>query len=106
MRLFKLILCFLVIAFIALFIWQNLPTFKTLLPFSLDLYVREQLVWQHFLYTLLLASGLLGLLIGILLMMKPYLRIRRLLHQERQEKQQMKAAQPAPPPVEEPTKES
>jgi hypothetical protein len=110
MRLFKLILSIIVLAFISLFVWQNLSTFKTPLPFSLDLYARK-MDWQHQLYTLLIGTFLVGFIGGLLLMLKPYFGARRLLAQERQERQQAApdsktAEAPPPPPKEEPQKES
>jgi hypothetical protein len=94
MRTFKLLLIILILAVIGLFIWQNLAVFKTTLPFTFDLYFRDQMAWTHNLYTLLLFVGTLGFLLGIFLMLKPYFNVRRLLAQERQQRQQAKAPQP------------
>lgn len=94
MQLFKLITGGLILALIGLFIYQNLSTFNTFLQFSLDLYIREKVVWSHHLYTLLLFSALLGFIVGLVLMLRPYFNIRRQLSQERQEKEQLRAQQP------------
>jgi hypothetical protein len=104
MRLFKLIASALILTIIVLFILQNVPTFKSPVTFSLDLYVHEKFSWEHYLYTLLLFSIGIGFLGGILLMLRPYFNVRRLLAQERQEKQQIMAGQPATdtPPSESP----
>ena len=85
MKLFKWLSGCIILAIIGLFIYQNLGTWKSDLPFSLDLI--EQLKWTHRLYTIIAISAGLGLVLGILLMLKPYLKIRRILAGERQEKQ-------------------
>ena len=64
----------------------------------------EHLKWTHRLYTIIAISAGLGLVLGILLMLKPYLKIRRTLAGERQEKQQsvesvQKPAAPAAEPA-------
>ena len=102
MKLFKWLSGLIIAAIIGLFIYQNLGTFKSDLPFSLDLI--EQLKWTHRLYTIIAISAGLGLVLGILLMLKPYLKIRRTLAGERQEKQQsvesvQKPAGPAAEPA-------
>jgi hypothetical protein len=56
--------------------------------------IKEEMQWTHHLYTLLLVSGFGGLVFGILVMMKPYFNVRRLLAQERQEKQAMASTLP------------
>jgi uncharacterized membrane protein YciS (DUF1049 family) len=113
MKLFKWLSGCIILAIIGLFIYQNLGTFKSDLPFSLDLI--EKLEWKHHLYTIIAISAGLGLVLGILLMLKPYLKIRRTLAGERQEKQQSvesvqkpagPAAEPASPrdaPAEQPS---
>jgi hypothetical protein len=86
MKLFKWLSGLIILAIIGLFIYQNLATFKSDLTFSMDLI--ERLEWKHHLYTIIVISAGLGLVLGILLMLKPYLKIRRILAGERQEKQQ------------------
>lgn len=84
MRIFKFITGGLVLLIIALFIYQNLATFQTQLPFSLDLFIKEKVTGQFSLYSLLIVAGLTGVAVGIFLMLKPYFNARRLLAQERQ----------------------
>jgi len=104
MRAFKLLTTGLVLAVIGLFFWQNAAVFKTIVPFALDLYIHENVTWSHQLYTLLLIAGGLGLIMGIILMLKPYFKVRRLLAEARQEREQAKASM-APPPKTEPVGE-
>lgn len=102
MRLFKLITGGLIVLIVGLFFWQNTPTFTTQLPFQFNLYIKEQLQWSLNLYTLLLMAGAAGLVLGLLLMLRPYFNVRRLLAQERQERQQvLPAAEQAAPPEDE-----
>jgi hypothetical protein len=95
MRIFKLATGSLVLLIIGLFVYQNLPTFRSELDFSMNLYLRDTLQWKHHLYTIMALSAALGFVAGVILMLKPYFNVRRLLAQERQEKQQM-AAPPTP----------
>jgi hypothetical protein len=95
MRIFKLVTTLLVLGLIGAFIYQNTPTFQTPIPFRYNLLIQEEMQWTHHLYTLLLVSAFGGVVFGILIMMKPYFNVRRLLAQERQEKQAMA---PTPPP--------
>ncbi|MEN6485006.1 MAG: LapA family protein [Syntrophobacteraceae bacterium] len=95
MRMFKLIVSLLVLAFIGLFIYQNMTAFTSPVPFKLNLYVGEPTQWEHPVYTLLLISGALGFFIGLVLMLKPYFGVRRRLAQERQDKKQAKS-EPGP----------
>lgn len=96
MRLFKLCTTSLVLALVGLFFWQNSAVFKAFLPFSYDLYIREPIHWRHHLYTLLFYAGFLGFLTGILVMLRPYRKMKRLLMLERQQRIAVKAL--APPP--------
>ncbi len=93
MGIFKLVTGGLVIAVIALFFYQNIPAFNSLLSFQLDLFIREPVKWEHYLYTLLLIAALLGFLAGFLLMLSPYLQQRRRLAAERLETQQASATE-------------
>jgi hypothetical protein len=86
MKLFKWLSGCIILAVIGMFIYQNLVTFKQELDFSFELI--EKLEWKHHLYTIIAISAGLGWVLGILLMLKPYLKIRRILAGERQEKQQ------------------
>ena len=101
MRLFKLCTTSFVLALVGLFFWQNGSIFKTFLPFSFDLHILEPLHWKHHLYTLLLFAGFLGFLAGILTMLKPYRKMRRLLAFERQQRGAVRALAPPPQKKEE-----
>lgn len=85
MKIFKLVTGGLIVCIIGLFIWQNIPAFTTELPFHFDLYIKEHLTWTLKVYTLLAAIGLLGFILGIVMMLKPYFNARRSLAKERQE---------------------
>lgn len=98
MRLFKLLTTSLMLGLIGLFFYENATVFKTSLPFTLDLYIREQVNWTHPLYTVLVFAVLVGFLTGIGVMLKPYLHMRRMLAQEHQEKEKPSAL-PHPPPL-------
>ncbi|NTU49207.1 MAG: LapA family protein [Syntrophobacteraceae bacterium] len=87
MRLFKLITGGLIVLIIGLFIYQNVPTFKSSIPFSFDMFIREKVTGEFSLYSLLLSAGIIGVLLGVFLMLKPYFNVRRLLAQERSNKQ-------------------
>jgi hypothetical protein len=87
MKLFKWFSGCIILAIIGLFIYQNLDTWKSSANFTLDLYI-EHLSWSHHIYTIIAISAGLGLVLGIFLMLKPYLKLRRILAGERQEKQQ------------------
>lgn len=88
MKIFKLVTGALILLIVGLFIWQNIPTFTSPLQFQLNLYIKEHLKWSLKLYSLLLLTGLAGLCLGLLLMLRPYFNVRRLLAQERQESRQ------------------
>lgn len=98
MRLFKLFTTALVLGLVGLFFYENAAVFQSPVSFTLDLYIREQVVWTHPLYGVLLFALLLGFLAGMGALLKPFLQMRRALGHERQEKDGLKAA--APPPTE------
>lgn len=81
MRLFKLITSCLVLLIIALFVYQNLATFAALQEFKLNFYF-ESSNGKIALYVLLLLSAAVGFLVGILVMLKPYLGARHSLSRE------------------------
>jgi len=85
MKIFKLITGGLIILIVGLFIWQNIPTFNSELQFHFNLYIQEHLTWTLKLYSLLLIIGLLGFILGIVLVLRPYFNARRALAKERQE---------------------
>lgn len=85
MRFVKLIVTVVILVVIGLFFWQNLPTFNAVQPFKLTLYFGQPMVWSHSLFSLLGISTAIGFLVGILVMLKPYLGLRKKLAQEKQE---------------------
>jgi uncharacterized membrane protein YciS (DUF1049 family) len=94
MKWVKWITISLILAIIALFIYQNLPVFDSPTTFVLDLHFRE-FQWSHQLYTIFGIGALLGFILGILLMLKPHLKVRRKLSEERQAKEQLREQQKA-----------
>ncbi len=90
MRLFKLIIFLLVVGFLALFVYQNMATFTISHNFVLDLKVRAPIEWSLKVYEILLISIGIGLFIGILLLVKPWLNARRALARERKEKESLR----------------
>lgn len=88
MRLFKLITSGLVAALVLLFIKQNLSAFRTKVAFSLDLFIREPVGWEHSVYGLMIFSAGVGFLLGVLVLLRPYVRARRLLAEGRTEKRE------------------
>lgn len=94
MKLFRLVTTLLLLGLIGLFVQQNLTTFQTVLPFSLNLYIREQVEWTHQLATLLGISGFLGFLIGVGLMLGPYRKLRRASRQKDEAELQALATRP------------
>lgn len=93
MRFFKLIATLLVLGLIALFIQQNLLVLTAPLSFKLSFYIAEPLLGTIEVYTLMLVSAAIGLLVGLLLMLKPYTNLRRRLAHEREERLSEKTEQ-------------
>jgi uncharacterized integral membrane protein len=87
MRLFKLLVTLFILCLIAIFIDQNMQTWTQPVPLKLNLYVYQTAPGFE-LYTVILLSALIGFIIGILFLLKPYFKTRRLLKRERQEKKQ------------------
>jgi len=106
MKVFKLVTGGLILLIVGLFIWQNIPTFTSPLQFQLNLYIKEHLQWSLKLYSLLLLTGLAGLCLGLLAMLRPYFNVRRLLAQERQERQQPSPTEQQTPKAEEKSEQS
>lgn len=91
MRLFKLLVTLVILLLIALFIYQNMQTWRQLISFKLNLYFFETSPVKPpsiELYSVILLSALGGLIVGMGLMLRPYFRTRRLLKRERQENKQ------------------
>ncbi|MHC1726768.1 MAG: lipopolysaccharide assembly protein LapA domain-containing protein [Syntrophobacteraceae bacterium] len=87
MRLFKLIATFLILAVIALFVWQNMETWLSPTKYKLNLYFSET-TFSIQLYVVILLSGFGGFLAGMLALLKPYFKTRRTLASERKDKKQ------------------
>ena len=94
MRLFKLIVTLVILGLVALFIYQNIPTWTQPVGFKLNLGffqtdpagVQLELVYGH----PACGTGRLNCRLG--LMLKPYFKVRRLLKRERMEKKQAEEA--------------
>ncbi len=85
MRFIKLIVAVVILGLIALFVMQNIPTFNAEHSFKLSLYFGEPMVWTHSVLSLITIAGLVGLVVGILLMLKPLSSARGKLAQERRQ---------------------
>jgi len=70
------------------------------IPSSLNLYFGQPIVWTHSVVALLAISAAIGILVGILVMLKPFLNTRRKLAQVRQEKLEKQEKQEVPAPQE------
>jgi len=89
MKVFKLIVTLIILCLIGLFIYQNMETWTRLISFKLNLYFFKTDPAKPFeleLYTIILFSALIGLIVGLAAMLKPYFKTRALLKRERQEK--------------------
>jgi uncharacterized integral membrane protein len=102
MRWVKLIAVLVILGLIALFAWQNIPTFNAVQSFQLNLYFGQPLVWTHSVIVLMAISAGIGLVLGLLVMLKPFVSTRRKLAQERQERQELQEREPVQPQEEEP----
>ncbi len=91
MRLFKLLVTLVILSLIAIFIYQNMQTWRQLISFKLNLYFFETYPAKPpslELYSVILYSALGGFIIGAALLLKPYFKTRRLLKRERQQNKQ------------------
>jgi hypothetical protein len=93
MRVFSWITGGLLLAIVGLFVYQNLPTFNGLLPFSLDFHIHAAFTWSHRVYTVIGMAAFLGFLLGLVVMLKPYLKMRRMLKEWRNSKDLAQAQQ-------------
>ena len=93
MRLVKLIITLAIIGLIALFVGQNMKAWTSPVSFDLDLWILGKTEWNLQIYLIILISAIIGLLIGIILMLKPYFRTRKLLARERQERKEAAQAE-------------
>lgn len=73
-----------VLAIVGLFLYQNAPVFQTVLGFSLDLHIHEEVHWEMQLYAVLGLTALVGFAVGVLVVLRSYFGMRRLLAQERE----------------------
>lgn len=89
MRLFKLLVTLIILCLIVIFVYENMQTWTQLVSFKFYYYFNEHHDTASFkLYALILISAFVGFIIGLALMSKLYLRTRRMLKRERQEKKQ------------------
>jgi hypothetical protein len=86
MRFFKLIAVVLILGLIGLFIYQNVSILTAPLSFKLSFYISTPLVMSLSVYALAITTTVIGLILGLAIMLKPFLNLRRQLAQERQEK--------------------
>jgi uncharacterized integral membrane protein len=86
MRLVKLIVTLVIVGFIALFIGQNLKAWTGPVSFNLDFWVLGKTEWNLELWVIILIAALIGFLLGAILLLKPYFKVRRALARERQDK--------------------
>ncbi len=80
---FKALAIILILTVVGLFIQQNYVVFQSPQAFSLELYGLGKGVSHLTLVNLLFMSALVGFIGGIALMLRPYLRVRRLLAAQR-----------------------
>lgn len=106
MKVFKLIVTLIILCLIALFVYQNMDTWKQLIQFKLNLYLYKTDANSPpslALYVIMAISALIGFIVGLAAMLKPYFNARRLLRRERSEKKQVEekltAKETRPEPV-------
>ncbi len=87
MRSFKLLVTLIILCLIAIFIYQNMQIWTRAVDFKLNLHFYQPNPSLE-IYQVILLSALVGFIIGIALLLKPYFKTRRLLKRERQEKKQ------------------
>jgi uncharacterized integral membrane protein len=88
MKLVKLIISLAIIGLIGLFVGQNFKAWTAPVSFNLDLWILGKTEWSLDLYVIILISAAMGLLVGVLLMFKPYFRTRKTLARERKERKE------------------
>jgi uncharacterized integral membrane protein len=87
MRFIKPIIALIILALVALFFLQNTDAFAKMQEFKLNLFFGTPLTWEHSIFSLLAMSAVVGFVVGILVMLKPYLGARKRLAENRQEPQ-------------------
>ncbi len=90
MRMVKLVISLAIVGVIALFIWQNMNTWTGNTDYKLDLYLFKT-GFRLELYSVIILSALAGFFVGSAAFLRPYLKTRRLLARERQDKKQVNA---------------
>ncbi len=90
MRMVKLVISLAIVGVIALFIWQNMSTWTGTTDYKLDLYLFKT-GFRLELYSVIILSALAGFVVGCAAFLRPYLKTRRLLARERQDKKQVNA---------------
>jgi uncharacterized integral membrane protein len=93
MRFVKPIIILVILGIAAAFIWQNLPTLSAEQPFAFSLYFGQPFKWTHPVYFLLALAAIVGFLLGVVVMLKPFRSVRKKLAQERLDRQAAKAQQ-------------
>ncbi|MGC9965634.1 MAG: LapA family protein [Syntrophobacteraceae bacterium] len=91
MKVFKLIVSLIILCLVGLFIYQNMETWRQLIKFKLNLYFFQTDAAKPpdlELYFIILLSAVVGFIVGLVAMLKPYFKTRRLLKRERFEKKQ------------------
>jgi uncharacterized integral membrane protein len=96
MKVFKLIVALIILAVIGLFIYQNMETWRKLIDFRLDLYLLKTTT-QIQLYIIILLSAVVGFIVGLGAMLKPFFKTRQLLKRERVERKQAETERPPEP---------
>ena len=84
MRFVKPIVALVILAVIALFFWQNVDAFAKMQQFKLSLFFGAPLTWEHSVFSLLAMSAVVGFVVGILVMLKPYQSARKRLAEDKQ----------------------
>ena len=93
MRFVKPIVILIILGLVAAFILQNLPTLSAEQPFEFSLYFGQPWKWTHPVYTLLALAAIVGFVLGVLVMLKPFRSVRKKLAQERLDRQEARAQQ-------------
>jgi uncharacterized integral membrane protein len=89
MRLFKLLITLIILCLIAVFVYQNMSTWRQPLSFKFNLYFNEKHDSADIpTYLVILISALVGFIAGLTALLPPHFRIRRRLKRERIEKKQ------------------
>jgi len=89
MRLFKLLATLVLLCLIAIFVYENWQIWVHPIPFKLNLYFNAGRDSADIkVYLVILISALVGFILGLTALLKPFFRTRRQLKRERIEKKQ------------------